>query len=104
MRARIRWLRKDEGGREYPPSGVGSPPYATIVRFADSEDPWPPPVAWSLVVKRIDALGDPYNWTADVRFLSNEAPHDSLRNGREFALYEGRKRVARGWISDDRPE
>jgi hypothetical protein len=99
MRAFIEWVSKDRGGRNQPPAGVGSPPYATVVRFTDSEEPWPPPTAWSLVVEKIETMSEPYRWIADVRFLVDAAPHDALREGREFELYEGGKCVARGRIT-----
>lgn len=98
MRAVVEWIPKEQGGRSQPPAGVGSPPYATVVRFADTKEPWPPPVAWSLVVEKDEAQSERYRWIADVHFLMKEAPHDSLREGRRFELYEGNKLVARGRI------
>jgi hypothetical protein len=98
-RAIIDWIPKEEGGRSQPPSGVGSPPYSTVIRFV--EDPWPSPVAWSLVVNKDEKLSEQGRWLADVHFLFEEAPHDALRDGREFELYEGNKCVARGRILDD---
>jgi len=98
MRAVVEWIPKEQGGRNQPPAGVGSPPYATVVRFTDSKEPWPPPVAWSLVVEKDDKLSDRHRWIADVHFLVSDAPHDSLRPGRGFELYEGSKLVARGRI------
>jgi hypothetical protein len=49
-----------------------------------------PDVVWSLVLTcfsegSLEALGE---------FLSNNAPHDELRVGREIRLYEGPKEVA----------
>jgi hypothetical protein len=101
MRAVVEWIPKEEGGRSRPPAGVGSPPYATEVRFTDSKEPWPPPVSWSLVVEKDEELSKSYRWIADVHFLMKEAPHDSLRPGRAFELYEGNKLVARGRILDE---
>lgn len=98
MRAVVEWIRKEQGGRSQPPAGVGLPPYATVVRFTDTEEPWPPPVAWSLVVEKDEAASEQYRWIADVRFLMKDAPHDSLRPGRVFELYEGNRLVARGRI------
>lgn len=96
MRARIHWKTKADGGRSKPPAGVGSPFYATVVRFTDSNEPWPPENAWSLVIEKIESESDEYDWVADVRYLVNEAPHDELRPNREFELYEGAKLVAYG--------
>ena len=100
MRATVEWLTKEQGGRTQPPAGVGSPPYTPVIRFKDADEPWPPPVAWSLVVEKVEALSEPYRWTADVHFLVNEAPHGSLRSGQEFELYEGGRRVACGKVTD----
>jgi hypothetical protein len=98
MRALVEWIPKEQGGRSLLPAGVGSPPYATVVRFVDDREPWPPPVAWSLVVEKDEMLSEPYRWIANVHFSMNDAPHDSLRHGRAFELYEGNKLVARGTI------
>lgn len=98
MQARIRWKTKESGGRSKPPTGVGSPPYATVVRFRDTEEPWPPANAWSLVVEKIQTQSDEYEWIANIRFLVDEAPHDELCPNREFELYEGAKCVATGVI------
>jgi hypothetical protein len=96
-KAIIEWISKDQGGREKPPLGVDIPPYSTVVRFAD--EPWPPVNgSWSLVVIKNDQASAECRWVAEVHFLVNEAPHDSLRNGRVFELYEGNKCVARGTI------
>jgi hypothetical protein len=100
-RAVVEWIPKEQGGRSQPPTGVGLPPYSTVVRFVDAEEPWPPPVAWSLVIEKDETSSEPYRWIADVHFLADEAPHGSLRQGREFELYEGNKRVARGRILGD---
>jgi hypothetical protein len=100
MHARIYWKRKEEGGRTRPPAGVGTPAYATVVRFRDSQEPWPPPNAWSLVVKKVDEVGDEFTWVAIVHYLVNEAPQNELRAGREFELYEGGKCVASGLLID----
>lgn len=95
MRAKIHWKTKEEGGRSALPLGTGSPPYATIVRFTNSNESWPPENAWSLVVEKIDEP-EPFVWLADVRFLMPKAPHECLKQGRTFELYEGSKCVASG--------
>jgi hypothetical protein len=101
MRALIEWIPKEKGGRSQPPTGVGTPPYATVVRFVDPEEPWPPPAAWSLAVEKDEELSQPYRWIADVHFLVDDAPHERLREGRAFELYEGNKCVAHGSILSD---
>jgi hypothetical protein len=78
---------------------MGIPSYATEIRFLDGET-WPAFDAWSLVVVKNEASSTEFAWTADVHFLVEEAPHESLRKGRVFELYEGNKCVARGRIID----
>ena len=96
-KAIVEWILEEQGGRTKPPLGIVHPFYSTVMRFVD--DPWPPSgVAWSLVVVKDPSLSTEYNWIATVRFLVEAAPHDSLREGREFELYEGSKCVARGRI------
>jgi hypothetical protein len=99
-RAILEWISKELGGRSKPPAGVGDPPYATIVRFVNPKEPWPPSVAWTLVVRKVGAGDGPLQWVAAVNFLFEEAPQHLLAEGNEFELYEGRKRVARGRIID----
>lgn len=101
MRAFVEWIPKEQGGRVLPPAGVGSPSYATVVRFRDDDASWPPPIAWSLVVEKVEALSEHYKWIADVYFLVSNAPHESLRPGRQFELFEGSRCVARGKILED---
>jgi hypothetical protein len=96
----LEWIPKADGGRSKPPLGVGIPAYSTVVRFLD--DPWPPTGgSWSLVIEKRESLSTEYKWIADVHFLAYAAPHDFLREGREFELYEGNKCVARGRITAD---
>jgi hypothetical protein len=99
-RASIDWLTKEEGGRSKPPSGIGTPPYSTVVHFV--EESWPHAHgSWSLVIEKIEPDSSEYHWIANVRYLMNNAPHDELRVGRMFDLYEGGKRVATGIIIDE---
>jgi len=96
MRARVVWRSKEEGGRATPPLGEGAPPYATIVRFLDINEPWPQDVVWTLVVEKIESSTDGREWLANVRFLVPHAPAEALRADRAFELYEGAKCVAAG--------
>lgn len=99
-RAIVEWIAKDQGGRAKPPLGIGMPPYATVMRFTD--EPWPPiNGAWSLVVATNEQASTEYRWIASVHFLVQEAPHNSLIDGRAFELYEGNQCVARGTITGD---
>jgi len=102
MRAVIDWIPNDQGGRREPPSGIGEPPYSPIVRFPDGS--WPPEVAWSLAVRKVQESGGPrggVRWVADVDFRVHEGPSGDLREGREFELYEGKTCVARGKFVGD---
>jgi hypothetical protein len=88
-RARITWAPRAVGGSSLP-TGLQ---YATIARFAEDAS-WPND-AWSIVcafesppvLQRNPA-------EAWVRFLAQSAPHDRLRPGAIFSLYEGRTDVA----------
>lgn len=92
-KAFISWIPERDGGRERPPDG---PTYSTIVRFED--DPEWPSQAWSLVVEFQRVLGGGRYVEATVRFLIDQAPHEQLRQGNHFELYEGDRKVARGVI------
>ncbi len=96
-KALIEWITEEQGGRMKPPLGTGIPSYATEIRYVDGER-WPDSEGWSLVIAKIEQLSTTYRWIADVHFLVEEAPHDSLRDGRAFELYEGSKCVARGRV------
>lgn len=92
--ARITWLTPEEGGRRQPPPG---PRYSAPARFegqaAGSEG-----ANWSLVVDLQSRPSGATDWIAEVRYLVDEAPHELLRLGACFELYEGKKCVARGVI------
>lgn len=68
--------------------------------FPHLAEPWPPPVAWSLVVRKIAVLSHHFNWIAEVNFLMNEAPQHLLTGGTDFELFEGNKCVAYGRVID----
>ena len=98
-KALIEWIPRGQGGRSKPPPGIGTPPYSTVIRFVD--EPWPCPAgSWSLVVVKDASRSTEYKWMADVHFLVEEAPHESLLEGRAFELYEGSRCVARGTVLD----
>ena len=95
----IAWTPKDQGGRSVLPTGLGPPPfYSPEIRFTDDGEGWPSSDAWSLVVKKDEALSEPSRWIAEVYFRVAEAPHHLLRPGRRFGLYEGNRCVAIGEI------
>ena len=89
VRAVVDWVTRDQGGRREPPFGIGSPAYLAVVRFTDADSLWPPPEAWSLAVVKVESSRKPLRWHAEVHFVAEDAPHDSLRPGRPFDLYEG---------------
>lgn len=93
-KATIRWISSQMGGRKAPPLG---PQYSAPVRFADAADKWPRE-AWDLVVDLIACSEDNSGWTADVHFRMPDAPHFLLKDGAEFELYEGGRRVAEGHV------
>ena len=51
-----------------------------------------------VVGSRKDPSHQPFFRIARVHFVAEEAPEDSLSEGTEFELYEGKKCVARGQI------
>jgi hypothetical protein len=104
VRAIIDWIPKEQGGRSKLPDGMGSPPYSPTVRFLDTDEPWPPPVLWSFAIRKMSETSGSLRWIVDARFRVEHAPHESLRPGRPFELYEGPHCVARGQLVDSDAE
>jgi hypothetical protein len=94
IRARIRWLRPDEGGRETPPPG---PAYSTVARFQQLAEKWPGE-AWSVVLKITEPPDPQRRMTVEIRMLVDEAPEGLLAPGSVFELFEGRHCVASGEV------
>lgn len=95
MPARLQWFRPEQGGRAEPPTG---PTYSTVARFdQQTEDQWLEN-AWSLVVECRDAPDSERAHAVTVRFLAEDGPIHFLAPGREFSLYEGRRKVAEGTV------
>jgi hypothetical protein len=94
MKALIRWLTREEGGRERPPVG---PTYSTVARFSKLYDRWPDE-AWSVVLDIAEPADENNRMLAGIRMLVEDAPAELLVSGSEFELYEGRKCVARGAV------
>jgi hypothetical protein len=97
VRAQIRWLKPDEGGRDAPPRGDR---YSTVARFeAQTEEDWIRE-SWSLVLSLEGTPDENWTQTALVRFLAAEAdaPMHRLEPHSRFALFEGRRKVAEGTI------
>jgi hypothetical protein len=99
-KAILDWIPKDLGGRSKPPEGTGEPPYATVVHFPATGQPVPPVNGWTLVVRKVEVLESPFKWLVEVNYLFDDAPHHLLWENKEFELYEGKKCVARGRITD----
>lgn len=94
-RARILWVKPEDGGRRSPPTG---PEYSTVARFESLADRWPEE-AWSIVL-RISASADASGtMLADIRMLVGaNAPRDLLASGSRFDLFEGDRHVASGEV------
>lgn len=97
VKAKIHWLRPEEGGRDSPPAGQE---YSTAARFDALQERWPEE-AWSVVVKILGPAGEDGFMTVGIRMLAgDEAPQELLAPGSRFELFEGRKCVARGTVVD----
>ena len=94
VKAKVCWLKEEEGGRKSPPSG---PKYSTVARFEDEKDSWLRE-AWSLVLEFSGTPDESLCITTDVRFLSEDGPMRLLHRGSVFELFEGRQLVARGEV------
>jgi hypothetical protein len=85
VRAIIRWMPPDRGGRSAPPrSAVG---YSTLARFESERGH----EAWSIIITHAVEIDDAGVIDARVRFLVPEAPHELLQVGERFSLREGHK-------------
>jgi hypothetical protein len=94
VKAKVCWLREEEGGREVPPLGQQ---YITAVRFEDAIDMWPHE-AWSLVIEFNGPIDESLCVLANVRFLVPSAPAKLLHQDSVFYLFEGHRLVARGKV------
>jgi hypothetical protein len=99
VRAKIRWLTPEEGGRKEPPR---IDKYSTVVHFQDDTEDWPR-IAWSLVVDlgEAESTEDSLEITAPVWLLFYDrpgAPNHLLRPNSRFELVEGARVVARGEV------
>ena len=97
-RAIIDWLSAEQGGRRSgPPFG---PDYAAPAKFLAHADMWLVQ-DFDLLVHKVECIGGPSKWLADVRFRIDEAPNEWMTPQADFELYEGKRCVARGRIDDD---
>src|SRR4051794_10506649 len=92
--AHLTWLTPEQGGRHSVPAG---PRYIAPARFDVPKDQ-SECGAWSLIVDLQSRPPGSADWIAAVRFLVPEAPHEWLKEGVQFHLYEGKKCVAHGAI------
>lgn len=91
-RARITWISPEEGGRTNLPTVAR---YSTVAKFPEDLSTWQRE-AWSVVIESDPPpamQGNPS--LGSVSFLAEEAPHERLRVGRAFELYEGGRCVAK---------
>ncbi|WP_139108769.1 hypothetical protein [Brevibacillus laterosporus] len=94
VKAKIRWLQANEGGRNTPISGYGWR-YCPIVQFdsdQETDDVWSSDIVW---YEEPDAE---LCVIPDFSFLVEEAPYELPRSKNKFRLYEGNKLVAVGEI------
>ena len=90
--AKLRFLPPEQGGRR---SRLIGPHYSTAAEFegvsggSSSE-------AWSIIATFRDAIDEGGDVTAEIEFLSPEAPQELLAKGARFTLVEGTRTVARG--------
>ena len=85
-KACIQWYTSDHYGRLKPPVG----PYRPHIRIGDQE--------WSLLVEPIDEPNTEFPTLAWISFVFDDAPHEALKSGLQFQLFEGRWAVAGGQI------
>ena len=88
--ARVTWVPAGSGGRSAAP-GAGR--YIAVARFDDPRADWSN-AAWSVVLELHGPADADAVSVADARFLVPEAPHDLMRPGNHFELFEGNRRVA----------
>lgn len=89
--AKIVWIQPQDGGKKKIPA-VDIMFYPMIKINTDEEI-----INWSLVLINKEFI-DVYETTAEMKFLTDNAPHQLLKSGIEFTLYEGAKKIAKGKI------
>lgn len=93
----IKWLSKDEGGKNYsiPFKKMKYAPHIGIndQRIING-------CGWSILCYVYEFL-EPLKTKAYIRFLNTDAAPDILTIGMKFELYEGSKKVAIGIIVDN---
>jgi hypothetical protein len=92
VRARVCWLTREEGGREEPP-----PPGTRHCPLIFLKEAPAGCRTWSADVLCGDLDADLCG-LVELSLLVPQAPHQYLRPGNEFELYEGARLVARGRV------
>lgn len=87
VRAKVSFLRPEDGGRSAPPSG---PRYASVGRFAQ---PPGPSQEWSVVFDFVGAPDLQGEVEARVSFLAEPPPLDLVFRNANFEICEGRRVV-----------
>ena len=91
VEAEIRWTPESEGGRkQVMPVGIRYCPVIAAKPLESTGSTW----SVAIINKSIDGLSS----TADLSFMSPDAPHDTLTLELEFDLYEGQNLVATGKV------
>jgi hypothetical protein len=94
-KARVRWIKPEDGGRPSPPLG---PQYSTVARFEALAERWPRE-AWSVVLYIAAPADADGVMLVEIDMLAgHDAPKELLSPGSRFELFEGRKRVATGEV------
>ena len=90
----LQWIKKEDGGRTLPPTG---PCFFAVGWFPEYEKR--EEEAWSLRIEFITLPDTTLTHNVKVSFLVDEAPN-LLQSNCLFELYEGRKLVAKGKVTD----
>ena len=87
-KARIQWLKPEDGGRPSPPLG---PNYSTVARFEVLSDRWPHE-AWSIVLSISAAANSHGLMLAGIRMLAgDDAPKDSALSWQPIRSVRGQE-------------
>lgn len=95
VKAVIEWIRKEHGGRsKVPPVGTRYCPIINILNETEEGFSWSADIT-------IEQYVTQYSCYVSLKYLSEQAPYNKLKNGEEFELYEGERLVAKGKIISD---
>lgn len=93
--AKIYWLLEEQGGRKKLPSGTKYLPILILEGdVVPSEENWSAYVLNRKTLSRNETI-------SEIEYFSEFAP-DNLRENTKFQLYEGKKRVAKGIILEEK--